>query len=1591
MIVGSVLVLSGLALWQLGHAQIVLRKGVGRVGFVGEQPDPNRKFSSAVRFPKDSKAQQAIRSAADLIQDQNWPKACEALQFLLSRPEDGFIRVKRNGNNTITTSIRNEANRLLGTMPKDGLEIYEAMYGARAKIDLDEAQSHGDAHQLAEVALKYLHTKAGARAVELLGTRCLERDEPMMAALYFERLLNRSNADDFNARVFFKAALAFTRSRDSGAADEVWKKLEIKSRRDGGILLGGEIVSLDRAREEMRQLVSGEPLRAYDHVCFRGSPDRIAQGIGGHPFLEPTWRASSLPRLTDIGISREDRQRAHDRVKEMVDKAASDLGGQFQQPLLPAFFPITVGDKLIWRTYDGLRVLDLKKQKESWWFDCDGGASHVFASANVMPVDQWTAAYSTSGPKTVLFENSVIGTLSSDGTRVFAIDDLVLPPYLGNTNRFQPGWGNGGLGFAGKLAEQVDHNILKAFNLESGKLVWELGGNHDQTSLRGSFFLGAPLPLGGKLYVLVEKSNELRLVCLEPKDVGDSSSPPEIRWSQVLANTKDPIQFDLHRRLHTAQLAYSDGILVCPTNAGAVLGVELLTHSLAWAYSYRESDDPNGKGEAKGQGAAFPPNIMMQMRGQVTTAATLNNEWRVSAPAIHQGKVVFTAPDGKSIHCVNLKDGRQHWCEHRQEGSDLYFAGLIHGKALIVGKNRCRALNLVKGETVWQIENTGLPSGQGAASDNIYYLPVRAAADTKDPEVLAIDVERGVVLAHTKSHRRDGQMEVPGNLVFHDGQVISQTITDIKSYPQLQVKLNEIDQLLSKNPRDARSLLERGELRLDKGELHGANDDLHQALAVLGPNPAGDRAELLSKTRVKLHECLTEMLQREFSRGERYLDEYQELCKLGSPAEQLKRQGNFYCLLAKGREDQGRLLEAFNAYLAFAGLGKSNDLVAVIDQPHTSSCRDVWTRGRIAAMMARATVEQRRPLENKITEQWRALQDSNNLDELRKFVSLFGAAFQVGKQAKLRLAEHLLLENKEEGLREAQLLLLPLRASRAAEPRLAGQAVETLARLMIQKGSLDHATHYYAELGRDFAEVVIRDGKTGADLYRELATDKRFLPYLESSRPAWNGRFGKGVSTQDGIYNRMFLTLEPVGNPLPYFQRHRLALEIINPQGAHLCIFDQDTGKECFKSANLPGNQAQMQNGFQNVRVPYYPVGHVVTFQVGYMVYCFDVVDQKKLWEFNLYAPGQKTAPQNMQRDPRDGLIKEFFPAEGFMRRLGQLGPVQPSYVCMQTPKGLVAVDPLQGTILWTKTGVSLRTEIFGDNEYVYLVELAADGLPASARQAIRAADGVLVPVPDFTQAYKNKLRVIGRNLLVKEITAKQELLLRLHDVHAGKDLWQRTYPAGSIALKPDEGSFGGAIEPDGALTVLDFRTCRTILQTTLNQKGVLARRNLDITKALDKVTDAYLLHDHDLFYIALNKPTENNGIWMNVHQLRCLPVNGMIYAFERERGAKPGNALRWAELVSNQMLVMEQFQELPLLLFTSRHMKLVRNGAQVRGHQVQSTLAIQKRTGLSSGEEETMNNAPFYAVQANAAEGIVDFLNLNGRLRYKLEAVAAR
>jgi outer membrane protein assembly factor BamB len=726
-------------------------------------PDPVRPrpgFTGGVYLAVDDDVTRKLEAVREYHADGVWREVTQALQHLLDREEDCFVPAGRPGDEgqerTAWVSARAEADRLLAAMPPAGRQVYETLSGARARHLLAEARRAGDPHRLAEVARRFLHTRAGAEAAELLGTYYLDRGEHHVAALCFDRLLKRAGADKAAPLTLFKACLAFRRAGEADRADEVWELLE--ARAGNGLDLGGRKVTLAEARKAVERVPARAATPPGDWTVFRGTANRAGDARPVTPAEKPCWEAE----LT-----------AEPFTQHWLRNAEANAA----QVYLPGFAPLAVRGKVAFRTHRGISSTDARTGERLWdSVSLFGGLDTLTEPATHAHVNNWVSAFQQH-PQ-LLLENTALGTLSSDGVRVYAVEGLAVPPAIPafratpaalRANALQEQQFN----FAKELNDAAPLTRLAAVELDSGRLAWAQGGPADpkkKDPLADTYFLGPPLPLGGKLYALVEKEQDFRLVCLEP-----ATGAP--LWGQPLASFKTKMLHDPGRRTWAAHPAYADGVLVCPTNAGAVIAVDLLTRSLLWAHTYA-AEPPPPAAPAPGVviGKVRRPGIRPSrfvMPTQMTAA------WKLSAPVIDGGKVFVTAPDGTALHCLSLRDGSLLWKAERQP-DDLFLAGVVGGRVLVVGRGRVRTLDPADGREVWA-EVVGIATGMGAAAGSRYYLPVRDA-EIGRPGIVVLDAARGAVRA--RHPLPEG--EPPGNLLLTDGLLVSQSNTRIAAFSAKQ-------------------------------------------------------------------------------------------------------------------------------------------------------------------------------------------------------------------------------------------------------------------------------------------------------------------------------------------------------------------------------------------------------------------------------------------------------------------------------------------------------------------------------------------------------------------------------------------------------------------------------------------------------------------------------------------------------------------------------------------------------------------------------------------------------------------------------------
>lgn len=1605
---------------------------------------------SAIKLVEKSEYRRFIEVARDCIAGKEWNDAVTALQVILDNEEDYYVQVRDKdvtGKEFLRwTSVKYESNNLLGSMADDGLDVYELRFGAKARVMLEEAKAKGDQKLLGEVAQRYLHTRAGIEANDLLATYFLDRGQFFMAALRFERLLEiNPERAKVSELTMFKAALAFRRAGDVKNSEAVWAKLEPRLRERGGMQMGDDMIAIAKLQQVLEEIPRPEVFSPHDWAMIRGDQKNNAQAKGSPPLLDTTlWTRRLLLDPDESGqVDKETADKetaANTRIDQAVNKALS-LGNV---PVMPGFYPIAANRLLIYRTYTDIRAVYLHDEEErdsdgkvykckagdiKWKStEFDGTLANILSNSKVRgTLDAWldNSYFPMAGFCSVLYENTSVGTLSSDHRFVYAVDDLAVPP-PGNifqvANPFmQPQMNQ----VPEPLRPLVWQNSLWAFDLASGRAKWRLGDPlRRDDPFNDSHFLGVPISIGGKLYVLNEKNpgptgdSELRLICIDPNKIVDAR-PHIVKPIQSLGQVQQQFRatHDISRRTNTVHLAYGEGILVCPTNAGEVLGVDLTSRSLAWAYPYREQAP---------QTVNLPGVMPQPNRGFIApgmnmgSSATIAN-WKSAPPVIVEGKVVFTAPDANSVHCLNLRDGTAVWKKRQMDG-DLFLAGVYQGKVIIVGRSSIRALDLHKnGDMAWYQATGDMPSGQGVASKNVYYLPLQKG------EILAVDVETGQIKAHNRA--KDSKAAL-GNLMFYEGAVLAQSPRAIVAYPQLLTRLEDAHVALRTDPENPEKLVNRGELYLADGQVRNAVNDLKRAL---DKKPA---APLTKRAKGTLYEALTQLLQSDFAvASAKHLDEYRELCNVADDAkEHQQRQARFFRIVGQGREAQGNLVDAFQMYREFGSLAihREQGGIAVLDDPTHRVPVDVWLRGRVSAMFAKATPQERDPLEKKIVEEWKAVEAKKDANAIRSFVGMFDVPFPVGREARIRLAESIIEQNARNDFLEAELNLLQLRTAEfAREASSGGRALAALALLEEKKGtveSMKQAAAYYRELAALFPSDVLRDGKTGSKLLDELASDKRFLPFLAESGALWGNDKLAARELQAGHSAPALsgFSFHPEGELTPFMKRHRLILDPSNAANPQLRLVDLTGGETRWSSSlgSVPLNfhffqyLYQQKGAVNNVGIagqafgynPYhryrsYQVkGHLVVFQVGTQVYCLDANnDGKMLWQQPLAEPIQQGNPPQMFMNQvipdADGrleliLINQF---NGQRSRvpIGGVGSVQASYVALLTQKGLVVVDPLRGATLWKKMDVPPATHAFGDDQYLFLVD-NADGSTGAGR-TFRANDGTPLDTPDFGTMYQNRVRLLGRRILAA-VPTKEGTALRLYDIPTAKDVWSKTFEGKISVLKSEDESYTGIVDTGtGKVVVLDSATGKELMTGNAAQYRV----TLDDLKNLQ---DPLLLADRDRFYVVLNQPIDANkvakgALYNNFNNgVRCLPVNGWIAAFQRRPGKTAAGAdykagaMAWhsSKRIDNQLMIVEQFDLLPVLLFSVRYNELIGGGAQ-GNRWISASASLHKAHGklvYDSGERQppNLNNAQFDAFNLDLKAGTINMIGYSGTLQHYID-----
>lgn len=1482
---------------------------------------------SGVFLPTERTARRRLDQARRLIDEQRFGEAARLLDAILANHEDSFFQP--DGDDTSYRSLKAEARRLIGALPEAGRNAYQLQFGARAKNLLEQAAQAGNAAGLAEVARRFFHTDAGYEATLLLGQYHLDHNRPLAAALAFQQLADAPRAAArFEPAASVLAATSWARAAMPDKARRTLAELKQQTP-DARVKLAGRDVPLFAPRADAlawlrRNVGEGRaqaPALAEQWTMFRGGGGRNAQSAGGRPLLTPRWRVRTANDPT-------------------IEKLVSQMRASYQRqqiPALPSLHPLAVEDVVLMRTARHLLAVDFETGKRVWKVPPRrDDAFEQLIEAGRGEEESGELSRLVVGLEQRMWDDAAYGTLSSDGERVFVLQDLDLLIGASSQNRrarlMIAGNPFGARRAGGDAVGPQPYNRLAAYELATeGKLVWQVGGEHGAApELAEAFFLGPPLPLSGSLYVLAEIKGGIRLVVLD----AESGKP---QWSQQLANLERDILASPFRRLAGATPSFTDGVLVCPTSAGAVVAVDLSTRSLLWAYKY-----PVKSLRERRQMA------MMMMRGMAISQLRGNESWTDASATVVEGRVLLTPVESDQLFCLDLLDGSLLWS--RERGESLYVACVHDGKVVLVGAHEVQALNLADGEPAWnalpdfgrkeiiaaapgqevklepkslKLPDGAMPSGRGYYSGDYYYLPLTSA------EVVKIDLNEGKIVARAKS--RSGH--VPGNLICHRGEVISQGVDFVETFFQVEALQERVRLALEKNPDDARALARRGELEFAAGKLQQSIASLRRSFE-LDPNDL---------TRELYVRSLLEGLRTDFAAN-------RDLAKVADRlAERPQRRAELVRLLAVGLQRLGETRAAFENYLQLIDLSEGHDPLEEVEE-HLSVRRGRWIQAQLTALYNAADDAERKRMDAAVAQRYAALGEEPSAARLRTFLDHFGG-HQLADAARLRLAARLLDEGESLA---CELLLLRLTRSDDAGHQRAATAM--MAELLRKEGRVEDAAIYYRRLAGPLADAVCLDGKTGRELVAELSPNAPVAAALAGDR-SWPR--GKVVAStgKSGRANRARRRLNPVelrGQTGPFHRDRTVAFD----QQSQALVGHGGLGQVEYQiPLNPPGGR---RTAFVNPTLNYGKAyGHLLLVSMGNQIMALDTLNTRRaswqnvLWREDLteQLPGVTNRQRvQVKRINLPGGGARFQAEDGQGNPLGALGPATAGGVVFQRYRSLRAVDPITGETLWIRRHVPAGCDLFGDEKLLVAV-------PSDATEALilDPRDGALLgkrPVPPLNE----RLATVGPRVLRLDQSNPWGPALALLDVWTGETIWKRSFATGTKFRRLGDDLLG-AMQRDGRFVLLALADGQPLVEAQL--------------LAEPQLTGIYLQQSRERFLLITNHPPVDPKKDIHVMPapggLNNPLISGRVYAFDRATGQP-----QWPvpAVVEQHGLLLPQPSDLPVLVFV-RH--LVNPKAGGRSRTKTSILCLDKRTGRAVYQKDDFSfGTGFYHLEGDRGAGTV-------------------
>jgi len=936
-------------------------------------------------------------------------------------------------------SVHDSVESLLSKSGKELLNRYEGQFGAEATAVLVEARNAESVAGIRRVCRRFFLTAAGYAASEELVIRWLDAGEYGLASRLASQVLAEPVHHDRITTRFREIASQLAvigRLAGSGIPGAPDRQADVKFQRQ-----------FSRNLQSMQLFESG-----WMTVGGNSSGSRLIQGTS--PVVAPLWKADyfqgDVPRYIDEYL------REWEGAQKVVD-----------QPSSPATYPIVVGGRVIFRDAAGVRCTNAVDGKAEWSFPCRHNLiSEVRERNNVFSRRRLPSGMNHANQLPVA-TNSLMGTISSDGHLVFAVDEISHGSETDTELLDIPGLFNH---YRNRLlALQVGTSDPK------GHLVWANEGTiHHEASTSGRpsidaakrnapgqarnlNFLGPPLPGTTELLCMTEVEDEIHLTALAPRTGA-------ILWTQPLCVLERSEQLDPERRETACIPSRSGGIVVCPTNTGLLVAVDQARAKLMWAAYVDDVVDRN----------------LPQSRGG-TKATAYNYGGFLPYCQIARDCVVYLSSRSNELFCLDLMTGRVLWKVSR--GDAEFVGAVVSGRVLIVGRQGCRCYSLDDGRELWT-NTVASPVGCGLPVGSHYVLPLETG------RVACVDLETG---------RDDGTSILRSDIslghLAGDGDCIySLSQRGIVAFPQVHHSLSRLGTVKGVQLSQRQQDIVRAAAALVPG--NPAEAELRLKSSLNGDLPRIDR----DRARRDLKGLLFEKIGRVSDLQVADCDALDQL--LDAPAEQ------FAFLVAMAQKDrQVRGRQSVDQLVRRIYQLPGNVTCTSPDDEQLTISPTVWCRMQSAT---NSSVEFSRfladltsnrdtlPPNSALPETLPGETAPHDIEDMQRFVRVFGH-LPSADIVRARLASQM---EAEQSTHFAETLWL--RNEKSAKSQVAAEAAMHLVDLWEKVGFLNDATRQLETLRTKYGQTLLPGGLTGVEYVRRMDPDRLVKQAWRQTRePDW--------------------------------------------------------------------------------------------------------------------------------------------------------------------------------------------------------------------------------------------------------------------------------------------------------------------------------------------------------------------------------------------------------------------------------------------------------------------------------------------------------